>query len=152
MDTIDETELESIALLSRRFAPTRCAPIKENKNSSTNVMKELHMSYDEVKIAKFSKIIINKYNGVACPAEHEPVFKELKGSFDSGADSSYIFHMIPTTLNNPMASCAIMNHIMMCTDPKCSNEMCYYVKNLMKYNIIKTSMNRNDAEKTSINF
>jgi hypothetical protein len=145
MDTINDNEIELIALLSRRFAPKTA--IKEKDQPSTMVMKSLDMSYEDLKIAKFSKIIINKYNGKLCPAEHEPVFKKFKKEVDTGKPSSYVFHIIPTILNNPISSCEIMNHIMICTDPSCLNESCFYVKNLMKYNLIKTSMNRHDSQK-----
>lgn len=130
-------EIENILLLSRKFAKNK------PKYDSTTAIKSLNISPEDIKVALFSKIIIHKYDGYICPNERLPIFDNFRKNIIDKDASAEKFYYIPQLLNNPVMCSVVMNHIIRCTDPKCSYERCAYIKNILKYNFIKTEVNRN---------
>jgi hypothetical protein len=138
-------EILSIILLTNKFSQKkqvtgtkRTYDAHEDK-IVTYGMKILRMNDAHVAHAYFNKILINKEDGILCPMESN--FSNLKTHMETCTKPTCSFNVVPVMLKNEKKSSDTMNHVIRCTNPACSDMICWSVKNIMKFNFIKTNIN-----------
>jgi len=137
-------EIESIVLLSNKFSQK---PVIGSKRSFDEIenkivaygMNILRMNDTHIAHAYFNKILISKEDGLISPSEES--FFKFKKHKESCNKQTCSLNIIPDMLKNEKKSSDAMNHLIRCTNPMCSDSVCGTVKNVIKFNFIKTNIN-----------
>jgi hypothetical protein len=137
-------EIQSIVLLSNKFSQKPVIGSKRTFDEIENKivaygMKILRMNDAHVAHAYLNKILINKEDGLISPSEE--FFSKFKEHIENCKKPACSLNIIPDMLKDEKKSSDAMNHLIRCTNPMCSDIICGTVKNVIKFNFIKTNIN-----------
>ena len=116
-----------------------------------NGMRYLHITSEEVEVAMFNRLLIKKSDGLTSIdiESNHPKIDDFNKHMKKCTHAECVFNMIPSILNDKNKTSDIMNHIIRCTNPHCSDKGCIYFKRVLKFNFIKTALNSYHSYKKS---
>jgi hypothetical protein len=163
MSDESKDEIASIILLSSKFSKESkpIIGIKRQYNDMNydpiehaivnNGMRYLHINSEEVEVAMFNRLLIKKSDGITSIdiESNHPKIDDFNKHMKKCNHPECVFNMIPSVLNDKNKTSDIMNHIIRCTNPHCSDKGCIYFKRVLKFNFIKTALNSYHSYKKS---
>ena len=126
--------------LKKRFHPSMYSDFSYDKEHTINeefASKKMKLTDKEVTLAAFNTIqlrLSDKGHYITSRKEHYNRFFEIRNHLNTCAVPDCEYCLMTKITDDKSSSFLLLNHVVRCINPYCSNKSCFIIKNLMKYN------------------